>query len=102
MQALKNTIESAFEERNTLSPQTVALGIKEAIYQTIELLDKGEIRVAEKTPEGWQIHEWIKKAVLLYFRTHDNLPLDGGITQYYDKVPLKFQHTHEAELKNGG
>jgi 2,3,4,5-tetrahydropyridine-2-carboxylate N-succinyltransferase len=66
------------------------------------LLDTGKARVAEKIDGKWIINQWLKKAVLLYFRTHDNQVLDGGFTQYYDKVPLKFQGLSEQALKESG
>jgi 2,3,4,5-tetrahydropyridine-2-carboxylate N-succinyltransferase len=102
MQELKNIIEAAFEERSTITPQNVSAKILAAIERTIELLDNGTIRVAEKINDTWEIHQWVKKAVLLYFRTHDNHPIDGNFTQYFDKVPLKFQQSNIAELKASG
>ncbi len=102
MQQLKNMIESAFENRATLSPQTVSPTLKEAIHATIALLDSGKARVAEKIDGQWITHQWLKKAVLLYFKTHDNQVLDGGCTQFYDKVPLKYQGVSEESLKAGG
>lgn len=90
MHTLINIIESAFEDRANITPQTVTPELKKAISDTITLLDNGEARVAEKTNGKWQIHQWLKKAVLLYFKTHDNKVIDGGFTQYFDKVSLKF------------
>jgi len=60
------------------------------------LLDAGSIRVAEKNGNDWHVHEWIKKAVLLYFRTHDNAVMPHGYTTYFDKIPSKF-HQMEAD-----
>jgi len=102
MSELKNIIESAFEDRHTLSPQTVSNLIKEAVYEVIELLDSGQARVAEKIGDTWEVHQWLKKAVILYFRTHDNIIMNGGHTHYYDKVPLKYQQATEEEMKLSG
>ncbi|MDR3492877.1 MAG: 2,3,4,5-tetrahydropyridine-2,6-dicarboxylate N-succinyltransferase [Gammaproteobacteria bacterium] len=102
MSDLKKIIETAFETRSTLTPQTVQPDLLSAIEQTIEQLDGGKIRVAEKIDGNWKTHEWVKKAVLLYFRTHDNQIMDAGCSRYFDKVPLKYQDTSEAELKAGG
>ena len=102
MQSLINLIEQAFEDRANLTPQNVPADIKDAIDQAISLLDSGKARVAEKINDNWIIHQWLKKAVLLYFRTHDNVVMDGGFTQYYDKVPLKFQQDSADELKASG
>lgn len=68
----------------------------------IELLDSGKVRVAEKMEDEWKIHQWLKKAVLLYFRTHDNEVLQGGFTHYFDKVPVKFRQTSATEFKTAG
>jgi 2,3,4,5-tetrahydropyridine-2-carboxylate N-succinyltransferase len=60
------------------------------VDQAIALLDSGAVRVAEKIDGRWQVHEWLKKAVLLSFRLNDNEPFAAGYTQFYDKVPLKY------------
>jgi 2,3,4,5-tetrahydropyridine-2-carboxylate N-succinyltransferase len=95
MQELKNIIESAFETRANLTPQNATTPVKEAINQVIQLLDSGEARVAEKIDGEWHTHQWLKKAVLLYFRTHDNHMMESGCQRYFDKVPLKFQNDTE-------
>ena len=97
MQKLQSMIESAFEERATLSPQHVPSDIKHAIREAIDLLDSGKARVAEKIDGKWQTNEWLKKAVLLYFRTHDNEVVPGEFTQFFDKVPLKYA-SHSLEM----
>lgn len=102
MQELKDTIETAFEDRANITPKNASNGLKEAIFRVIELLDSGQARVAEKISGQWQTNEWLKKAVLLYFRTHDNVMMNSGCNQYFDKVPLKYQHATEAELQAGG
>ncbi len=100
---LKSVIETAFENRSNLTPQTASNEIKEAVNHVINLLNTGKARVAEKINGQWQTHQWIKKAVLLYFRLHDNVVMDGGSAQYFDKVPLKYDvTTTEAEFKTGG
>src|SRR3990167_2095027 len=102
MQALQSIIDGAFEERAALSPETISPEIKNAITESLELLDAGKVRIAEKIDGEWHVHQWLKKAVLLYFRTHENAVMPGGFTQFYDKVPLKYQHQTEAELQAGG
>lgn len=103
MEKLKNIIESAFDIRTTLSPHAAPRDIVEAVDQVINLLDKGQLRVAEKLNGQWHTHEWIKKAVLLSFRLHDNRVINAGNDlQYFDKVPVKFQHAAESELKAAG
>jgi len=87
---LSEIVENAFEDRQSISPQNVSSEIKNAIDAAIQLLDEGKARVAEKINGKWQTNQWLKKAVLLYFKIYDNKPIDGGFTQFYDKVPLKF------------
>ena len=83
-------IESAFEHHKALTPANVDAPLTAAIDTVIGLLDRGELRVAERVNGRWHVYEWLKKAVLLYFRTHDNQPIDAGYTHFYDKVPLKY------------
>ena len=91
MTTIQNIINSAWERRTELSPSKVEPEIKSAVEQCIEALDRGELRVAELDADGkWLVNEWLKKAVLLYFRINENAPIDGGFTQYFDKVPLKY------------
>src|SRR5262249_15604842 len=73
-----------------------------AIEASIQLLDTGRARVAEFQNGQWVVNQWLKKAVLLYFRTHDNVVTDAGYTRFYDKVPLKYAQATEAELQSGG
>ena len=90
MQKLESLITTAFDNRDTLTPETAPDDIKDAIQQVIELLDKGTLRVAEKIDGTWQVHQWLKKAVLLYFKINDSKVINGGFTNYFDKVPMKF------------
>jgi 2,3,4,5-tetrahydropyridine-2-carboxylate N-succinyltransferase len=87
---LKAIIENAFDTRDTFTAQTVSTEIKTAVTDAVELLNSGKARVAEKINGDWQVNEWLKKAVLLYFKLHDNKLVEGAETNYYDKVPLKF------------
>jgi len=91
MQALQYLIETAFDQRADFSPQNTPAEIKAAIWQVIEHLNTGALRVATKVAGAWQIHQWVKKAVLLYFKTHENQIIQAGDLQFFDKVPLKFQ-----------
>ena len=102
MQKLQSIIEGAFDERAHLSPQQVSLEIRNAIHEVIDLLDNGKVRVAEKINGKWHAHEWLKKAVLLYFRTHDNEIMPAGFTQFFDKIPLKFKQQTQKELASYG
>ena len=80
-----------------MNPRTVPSEVRSAIQASIDLLDCGQARVAEPKEGRWVVNEWLKKAVLLYFRTHDNVVMDAGYTRFYDKVPLKYAEATEAE-----
>jgi 2,3,4,5-tetrahydropyridine-2-carboxylate N-succinyltransferase len=102
MNKLQTIIESAFEERAAISPHSVSPEIKNAIHEVIEQLDAGEIRVAEKHNDQWQVNQWIKKAVLLYFAINDKSLFTAGYDQFFDKVPLKHaEFTREKFLEAG-
>ena len=85
MTDIKTLIETAWEERTLLQENTT----KEAIRSIIDLLDKGELRVAEPTAEGWQVNEWVKKAVVMYFPIQTMETIEVGPFEFHDKIPLK-------------
>ncbi|QWC99215.1 2,3,4,5-tetrahydropyridine-2,6-dicarboxylate N-succinyltransferase [Polynucleobacter paneuropaeus] len=103
-QSIQNTIEQAWENRANLSPQVVSAEIRQAVNAVLEGLNSGTIRVAERQSVGkWEVNQWVKKAVLLSFRLEDNKPMSaGGYTQFYDKVPSKFENYTEADFAAGG
>ncbi|GAB2774628.1 2,3,4,5-tetrahydropyridine-2,6-dicarboxylate N-succinyltransferase [Salinimicrobium soli] len=85
MTALETTINEAWENRDLLKEEKTT----KAIREVIELLDAGKLRVAEPTNDGWQVNEWVKKAVVLYFPIQKMETLEAGIFEYHDKIPLK-------------
>lgn len=85
MSELRNTIESAWENRELLKSSDV----RQAIRSVIEELDKGRLRVAEPAAEGWQVNEWVKKAVVMYFPIQEMKVLEAGPMEFYDKMELK-------------
>ncbi len=85
MNKLQQIIESAWENRDLLKEDK----IQAAIRKVIDLLDNGELRVAEPIATGWQVNEWVKKAVVLYFPIQKMETLEVGIFEYHDKIPLK-------------
>ena len=91
MATLQTTIEQAFEERQKFSPSNTPHEVKQAVAEALTLLDSGEARVAEQRNGEWIVNQWLKKAVLLSFRIHDNDVSSAGFTEFYDKVPLKYQ-----------
>jgi 2,3,4,5-tetrahydropyridine-2-carboxylate N-succinyltransferase len=89
---MKDIIESAFEDRNHLTPATASPEIKDAVNEAIHLLDSGKARVAEQKGVGdWQVNEWLKKAVLLSFRLADNTPMPLDIHNTLIRCPLSMQ-----------
>jgi 2,3,4,5-tetrahydropyridine-2-carboxylate N-succinyltransferase len=98
----QKTIEHFWEVRQQLSPNAVPLELKQALIETLEDLNSGKRRVAEKRDGEWIVHQWLKKAVLLSFRTTDNQPIDAGYTQFFDKVAPKYQHTTEDQWRQQG
>jgi 2,3,4,5-tetrahydropyridine-2-carboxylate N-succinyltransferase len=103
---LAATIDEAFERRADITAKNSPPALRHAIEESIELLDSGQARVAEKKDGQWTVNQWLKKAVLLYFRTHENVIHDAGYTRFFDKVPLKYASRSQADdgeaLRAGG
>lgn len=98
---LQNRIELAFEGRASLNEQSIEI-LKPDLYHVIALLESGQARVAEPTENGWLVNEWLKKAVLLYFRCHD-MDVMGDVTNpFWDKVPLRFENYDAEDFKRLG
>jgi 2,3,4,5-tetrahydropyridine-2-carboxylate N-succinyltransferase len=85
MTALRAKIEEAWDNRELLKEADT----QKAIREVIDLIDEGKLRCAEPTATGWQINEWVKKAVVLYFPIQKMEVLEAGIFEYHDKIPLK-------------
>ncbi|MFK8264705.1 2,3,4,5-tetrahydropyridine-2,6-dicarboxylate N-succinyltransferase [Capnocytophaga canimorsus] len=85
MKDLQNKVEAAWENRALLQEEST----QEAIRAVIEQLDAGLLRVAQPTASGWQVNQWVKKAVVLYFPIQKMEALEAGIFEYHDKIPLK-------------
>lgn len=85
MEQVQQIIEKAWNDRELLKETETT----DAIRKVITLLDEGKLRVAEPTSEGWQVNEWVKKAVVLYFPIQKMETLEAGIFEYHDKMPLK-------------
>lgn len=90
MSAQQSLIEHYFVKRNELSPQQAPAELVNAIEEIISGLDEGRLRVVEKIDAEWQVHQWLKKAILLSFKLYPNQIIDAGFAQFYDKLPLKF------------
>ena len=95
-------IEAAFEDRAQFNANNIPQDVADAINTTIQALDQGHIRVAEKIAGDWVVNEWIKKAVLLSFVSRDNSVVEGAEQKYYDKVPMKYaDYTLEDFQRDG-
>jgi 2,3,4,5-tetrahydropyridine-2-carboxylate N-succinyltransferase len=99
---LAQTIEHAYETRDSFTAQTAPSEVKRAVAGAIALLNSGEARVAEKISGSWQVNTWLKKAVLLFFKLHNNQLMPGAESTFYDKVPLKFSDYDQARFAKEG
>jgi len=101
--ALQTTIEAAWESRDVVTSATRG-DVRKAVETALDLLDRGQARVAEKKGADWVVNQWLKKAVLLSFRLNDMTPIGGapGGATWWDKVPSKFAGMGEAEFKAAG
>jgi 2,3,4,5-tetrahydropyridine-2-carboxylate N-succinyltransferase len=105
---LAATVDAAWEGRETVSPATRGAW-REAVEAALDGLDRGELRVAEKTAQGWRVHQWLKKAVLLSFRLNDMVEIPGGpvdaergAAKWWDKVPSKFAGWSSNRFRDAG
>src|SRR3989440_1850564 len=102
--ALESTINAAFDARDGISTATTG-EVRDAVDRALELLDRGEARVAERQTSGkWKVNQWLKKAVLLSFRLNDMSAISGapGIASWWDKVPSKFDGWGENRFREAG
>jgi len=90
--SLQDTIEEIWENRELLSDEKS----KNAIREVIELLDLGELRVADPVGNDWKVNEWVKKAVVLYFPIQEMLTVEAGPMEFHDKIPLKKNYSEKG------
>jgi len=104
MSNLQDIIETAFDQRDSLDLNNPSTELRDAISTSLNLLDSGAARVAEPVADssGWQVNEWLKKAVLLSFVTESNQLIQAGHTNYFDKVPLKFAGWTQQQFIDAG
>jgi 2,3,4,5-tetrahydropyridine-2,6-dicarboxylate N-succinyltransferase len=105
---LETLIDKAFEDRAKINANTKG-DVRDAVEKALDLLDRGEARVAEKLsgasgPNSWKVNQWLKKAVLLSFRLSDNALIEGGPGQatWWDKIPSKFEAWGENRFRDAG
>jgi len=92
MNALRTIIEAAWEDRELLKNSDT----QDSIREVVDLLDKGSLRVAQPTQEGWQVNEWVKKAVVLYFPIQKMETFEAGPLEFHDKIPLKRNYAEKG------
>ena len=92
----RDTIRAAF------SGEVDAETAREEVERTIAALDRGEVRVAEKVDGDWVVNEWVKEAILLYFRLREMDTFEVGPYEYHDKIPLKTGLADRSEERRGG
>lgn len=85
IEQLRQHVDLAWQDTEAMQQNSV----QQSIHEILELLDRGIIRVAEPVQDTWIVHEWIRKAILIYFRITSTQSFDSGIFQYHDKIPLK-------------
>src|SRR3990167_4358084 len=87
---MQTIIEEAYEQRLNLQPSNISKQLKNALIETHNALDKGDLRVAEKKVDTWILNAWVKKAIMLMFRAFPYEVTEANFCQFYDKLPLKF------------
>ncbi|PYR51805.1 MAG: 2,3,4,5-tetrahydropyridine-2,6-dicarboxylate N-succinyltransferase [Acidobacteria bacterium] len=99
---LETLIDASFERRAEITPRQAQPELVTALDQIVADLNAGQLRVAEKINGEWITHQWVKKAVLLYFRVHDNQTVEGGAARWFDKVPLRFEGYRDEDFRRSG
>jgi 2,3,4,5-tetrahydropyridine-2-carboxylate N-succinyltransferase len=102
--SIQDIVEQAWPERASLTPSSAPAQVREAVEAALTELDSGRLRVAEKADGAWIVHDWLKKAVLLSFRLHDNVVMgsDQGPLRFYDKVDSKFSRFDAEQFRASG
>ncbi len=99
---LQGIIEDAFERRATLSAAEIEGSTRPAVEEAITLLESGKARVAAPAGKAWEVNQWLKKAVLLYFRVNDMQLVESYPAPFWDKVPLRFEGFDEGDFQKLG
>lgn len=102
MQALIDTIEAGFERQRSGEGIRGNTDLTTAVNKAMDLLDSGEVRVAEKSGDEWTTNQWLKKAALLSFHLNDSDVISGAHTNFYDKVALKYAGFDRARFEESG
>jgi 2,3,4,5-tetrahydropyridine-2-carboxylate N-succinyltransferase len=102
MHDIESIINEYFDNRAKITPSNASQELKDAVNHAISELDNGHARVAEKIDNEWTVNQWLKKAVLLSFVLQKNTVIQGGFTNYFDKVPTKFYNYTKTNFTDIG
>ncbi|MFQ5508803.1 MAG: 2,3,4,5-tetrahydropyridine-2,6-dicarboxylate N-succinyltransferase [Leptospirillia bacterium] len=102
MQDIQKVIEQAWDNRDNYGPDKVDGDVERAVLAAIDMMDRGEARVAAPEGDTWAVNAWLKKAVLLYFKIHNNTLMGDDNARYFDKVPLKYAGYSADDFKRDG
>jgi len=105
LDTMKSRVESAWDKRNALSLGNAPADLRACIEDCLDLLEQGVLRVAEPASDGssaWVVNEWLKKAILVYFRISSCAVMDGGFAHFYDKVPLRWGADSGDDISRAG
>jgi 2,3,4,5-tetrahydropyridine-2,6-dicarboxylate N-succinyltransferase len=106
LNSIKSRVESAWDKRAMLSPENAPVDLKACIEDCLDLLEQGALRVAEPAGAGggslWTVNDWLKKAILLYFKMSRNEVMSGGFAHFYDKVPVRWGGDLDGDIANVG
>lgn len=100
IQQLQKTINDAFDQKSYISKNDIYPDLIYSIKKIIDYLDKGVLRVSEKIQNTWTTHQWLKKAIILYFKIMENKVITWGEGLFFDKCPLKFNKWNDTIFKN--
>lgn len=101
-QNLRNIIETAYEQISDPTKESLSPDVRAAVNTTIEKLDSGQLRSAEKKDNAWRVNSWVKKAILLYFKMEKSQIMTASYTHFFDKIPLKFDSNNQNSLSESG
>lgn len=101
MKELQPIIDAAWEARAELDGARIE-SLRPQLERVLDALESGALRVADPHEGGWRVHQWLKKAVLLYFRANSSRVMDGGPMTAFDKVPLRFADASEQSFRVAG
>lgn len=101
IEKIKLTIEQAWDRRAELGPRSASGDIRGAVNTCLQGLESGTLRVAEPSADGWVVNGWLKQAILLHFRMTANREMAGGVSDFFDKVDLRFADETDPPAKSG-